>query len=116
MAATPTQFAQGDASLTVAAAATTLGAAITTAGIYVCRLDLTNLAAGDTYELYVYSQVQTTGQGGAEALNDYFTFGPVVPLKKVVETVPYIGLNSLTFKLGQPAGTSHTVPWEVVAL
>lgn len=118
MTTAPTQYAQGDASLVVADPEATLGAAITTAGHYFCRLDFNAAVVGDRWVLHAYVQTQTTGQGGTEHLWGEWVYDAVavLPIEKVIDTPVIPNVNSLTFKLAQPNGTSRTILWEQIAL
>lgn len=94
---------------------TTLGSAITDAGTYQLKLDLSNLAGGatpDILELRVYSK---TLSGDTKALIDIWTFVGV-PIVPIIYTPPYPELYYLEFTLKQTQGTGRAFKWNILQL
>ena len=94
---------------------TTLGNAITDAGTYQLKLDMSNLAGGSTpdiLELRVYSK---TLSGDTTALIDIWTFVGVQNVP-IIYTPPYPELYYLEFTLKQTQGTGRTFKWNILQL
>lgn len=89
-------------------------ATVTDAGIYVLRVDLGNLAAGDIVELRVYSKCRNATD--SERLKDGpVTFGPVVPDEKLPDSIPVLATGHYKVTLKQVAGTGRAFPWVILA-
>lgn len=86
-------------------------ATITAAGIYQLKVDLGNLAAGDTVELRVYGKVRS---GDTERLEwGPVSYGPIVPSMLIPVSPAIVTAVSFRATLKQVAGTGRTFPWAV---
>lgn len=98
--------------LTMSGSEQTLGAAQTSAGVYVLALDLINLAAGDVAELYIYVKTLT---GSTARLLDKITWTNAQGDPNF-QTVPIVVPYEVTFKLKQPTGSARNVDWAIITL
>lgn len=98
--------------LTLSSSEQSIGGAQTTAGIYVAQVDLSNLAAGDIVELYVYTKILS---GSTARYQDKVTFMNAQGLANF-QTIPYPAPYSVEFKLKQPTGTGRSVNYAILSL
>lgn len=91
---------------------TTLDSAQTTAGIYVCALDLNPMASGDVIELLIYTKTLT---GSTERLLDRVSFANSQGDPNF-QTVPIVSPYSVRFALRQPTGTGRTIDFALISL
>ena len=94
--------------LTCTASEQTLGTAKTDSRTYVLTLDLTNMAAGDVVELYVYVKV-LTGSTARVLWKQYWANAQTG--QPVYMSPPIPAAYSVEFKLKQPTGTGRNVDW-----
>ena len=93
--------------LTCSGSEQTLGSAKTDGRTYVLFLDLSNMAAGDVVELYVYVKV-LTGSTARVLWKQYWANAQGQP---VYMSPPIPAAYSVEFKLKQPTGTARNVDW-----
>ncbi len=113
--AAPTSNQNGTTSALTINTETTLGSAITSAGTYQLKLDLSNLAGGatpDILELRVYSK---TLSGDTKALIDIWTLVGA-ELVAIIYTPIYPELYYLEFTLKQIQGTGRTFKYNILQL
>lgn len=89
----------------------TLGAAITTAGIYQLKVDMANLAAGDVLELRMYGKVRSTDT--ERLMWGPVSYGPVPPSVGIAVSPADVCAVSVKFTLKQTAGTGRAYPWAI---
>ena len=90
----------------------TLGAAITTSGVYVLVVDSNAMANGDVLELRAYSKCKT-GSTSRQARIGAFANVQVDPNKY---SVPIPIDTQVTFTLKQTAGVGRTYDWNILSL
>ena len=86
---------------------------VQTAGAaYVLVLDLTNLANGDTLEVYAKTKVLSSSTPGQlfKAIYQH------AQSDKVVHSIPCPSVHSIEFFLKQTAGTGRNIDWSVIKL
>lgn len=88
----------------------TLGAAITTAGVYALLVDCNALVAGDTLELRAYSKVL----GASTERQCYLATLSGAQADPDLISVPVPTAHSVKFTLKQTAGTGRSFDWSVV--
>lgn len=88
-------------------------ATVTDAGIYVLRVFLTNLAAGDIVRLRIY--VKARNATDAEGIIHEATIGPIVPSEKYTDSVPVLAAGHFKPTLEQTDGTGRAFPWVILS-
>lgn len=88
-------------------------ATVTDAGIYVLRVDLNNLAAGDVVELRVKAKARNATD--SERLLHTATYGPIVPEAKLTDSIPALATGHFVATLKQTAGTGRAWPWVILS-
>lgn len=88
-------------------------ATVTDAGIYVLRVDLGNLAAGDIVELRLYGKARNATD--SERLLYSASYGPIVPGHLLTDSVPVVSSGHLRATLRQTAGTGRAWPWVILS-
>lgn len=88
-------------------------ATVTDAGIYVLRVDLNNLAAGDVLELRVYAKARNATDSERQLYSA--TFGPIAPADKVTDSIPVVAAGHFKATLKQTAGTGRAFPWVILS-
>lgn len=89
-------------------------ATVTDPGIYVLRVDLANLAAGDVVELRVYSKARS-GTDSERLKDGPATYGPIVPDALLPDSIPVLATGHLKATLKQTAGTGRAFPWVILS-
>lgn len=87
----------------------TTGASITDDGVYQLFLDLSNLAAEDSYELKIYEKVISSG---TKRVLQTQTFSNVQPTPNVV-LPSLILLHGWDITLKKLAGTDRNIAWSI---
>lgn len=89
-------------------------ATVTAAGIYVLRVDLANLVAGDIVELRI--KTKTRNATDTERLiHGPAIYGPLPPDAKLADSVPVMATGDFTATLKQTAGTGRAFPWVILS-
>lgn len=88
-------------------------ATVTDAGIYVLRVFLTNLAAGDIVRLRVY--VKARNATDAEGIIYEGLYGPIVPALKYTDSIPVVAAGHFKATLEQTDGTARAWPWVILS-
>jgi hypothetical protein len=88
-------------------------ATVTDAGIYVLRVDLANLAAGDIVVLRIKAKARNATD--SERLLHYATYGPVPPTAKLVDAIPVLATGHFVATLEQTDGTGRAFPWVILS-
>lgn len=88
-------------------------ATVTDAGIYVLRVDLANLAAGDVLELRLYAKARDATD--SERLMYSASYGPILPAHLLTDSVPVVSAGYFKVTLKQTAGTGRAWPWVVLS-
>lgn len=99
-------------SQTATASEVTISSAQTTAGVYVLQLDMTNMAAGDVVEIYIYTKILS---GSTAHLLDKVTFANAQGDPNW-QSVPVVVPYSIEYKLKQPTGTGRSIDYAIVSL
>lgn len=85
----------------------------TTAGIYVCQWNLTNLANGDIIRLYATAKVLT---GDTEEIVFEGVYANSMGGSPIVQSPPIVSMFSLSMMAEQTDGTGRSVPWACVRI
>lgn len=88
-------------------------ATVTDPGIYVLRIDLANLAAGDTVELRIYGKARNATD--TERLHYSGSYGPIPPSQKLTDSVPVLSTGHFRATLRQVTGTGRAWPWAILS-
>lgn len=88
-------------------------ATVTDAGIYVLRVFLTNLAAGDIVRLRIY--VKARNATDAEGVLYEGIYGPLPPAEKYVDSVAALSAGHFKATLEQTDGTGRNWPWVILS-
>lgn len=82
----------------------------TVAGTYLFGADLNSSVAGDIVELFIYKRATS---GGTSRLYRHATFGPVLAVELIVESIPCTLATGgeLIFKLKKAVGSNTAYPW-----
>lgn len=86
-------------------------AATTAAGIYVCKVDLGALVAGDILELRMYGKVRSSDT--ERLMWGPATYGPVLPSVLIAVAPADVCAASVKWTLKQVAGTGRAFPWAI---
>lgn len=86
-------------------------AATTSAGIYVCKVDLGAMVAGDIVELRMYGKVRSTDT--ERLMWGPASYGPIVPGVLIVVAPADVAAASVKWTLKQVAGTGRAFPWAI---
>lgn len=89
-------------------------ATVTAAGIYVLRVDLGNLAAGDAVELRVYVKARNATDP-ERLLHGPATYGPLAPDQKLTDSIPALSVGHFRATLRQVGGTARSWPWVILS-
>lgn len=89
-------------------------ATVTDAGIYVLRVDLNNLAAGDIVELRIKAKARNTTDT-ERLIHGPAIYGPVAPDQKLTDSVPILATGHFVATLKQVAGTGRAFPWVILS-
>lgn len=85
----------------------------TTAGIYVCQYNLTNLANGDIIRCYATVKVLT---GDTEEIVFEGWYANSLGNSPIVQSPPIVSMFSLSMFLEQTDGTGRDVPWALIRI
>lgn len=88
-------------------------ATVTDAGIYVLRVDLANLVAGDVVRLKVYAKARNATD--PERLHYSAVYGPLPPDSKLADCVPVVSSGHFKATLEQTDGTGRAFPWVILS-
>ena len=88
-------------------------ASTTTAGIYVCQYNLTNLANGDIIRLYATAKVLT---GDTEEIVFEGIYANSLGASPIVQSPPIVSMFSLSMMVEQTDGTGRSVPWALIRI
>ena len=88
-------------------------AELTTVGVYVLVLDTTNMVAGDTLELRVYTKNQS-GKSLVVAYGPLYFVGAQAEPQKY--TIPVPVDTDIKFTIKQTAGTGRAFDWNLLKL
>jgi hypothetical protein len=86
-------------------------ASTTTAGIYVCSYNLTNMAKGDVVRCYATVKVLT---GDTEEIVFEGIYANDLVDSPIVQSPPILSMFSLSMMIEQTDGTGRSVPWALV--
>lgn len=86
-------------------------AATTAAGIYVCKVDLGTIVAGDIVELRMYGKVRATDT--ERLMWGPASYGPIVPSVLIAVAPADVCAASVKWTLKQVAGTARAWPWAI---
>ncbi|MGH7750664.1 MAG: hypothetical protein ACREQ5_38725 [Candidatus Dormibacteria bacterium] len=89
-------------------------ATVTTAGIYVLRVDVANLAANDIVELRIYTKARNATDT-ERLIHGPATYGPIPPDQKLADSVPIMATGDFRATLKQTAGTGRAFPWVILS-
>jgi hypothetical protein len=89
-------------------------ATVVTAGIYVLRVDIANLAVSDLLELRVYTKARNATDT-ERLIHGPAEFGPIPPDQKLVDSVPIMATGDFKATLKQTAGTGRAFPWVILS-
>jgi hypothetical protein len=105
-----TQFASGTQAATINTTHTL--STITTAGVYVLRVDLNNLVNGD--RLVLRANVRALAAGTTrQVFSAVFEHSQA---DKIADSIPVPVVHELTWTLQQTAGTGRNFEWSVLSL
>jgi len=82
-------------------------------GIYVLRVDLANLSAGDIVTLRIKTKARNATD--TERLLHHATYGPVAPTEKLADSIPVVATGRLVATLEQTDGTGRAFPWVILS-
>lgn len=105
-----TEAASGSQTATISTEHTL--ATITTAGVYMLRVDVNALANGDRLVLRAKAKART-GDTTRQVFSAVFEHSQA---DKVVDSIPVPIVHELVWTLQQTAGTGRAFPWSVLAL
>jgi hypothetical protein len=88
-------------------------ASTTTAGIYVCQYNLTNLAKGDVIRCFVTAKVLT---GDVEEIVFEGIYANDLGASPIIQSPPVVSMFSLSMMVEQTDGTGRNVPWALVRI
>lgn len=89
-------------------------ATVTDPGIYVLRVDLSALVAGDIVELRVYAKARN-GTDSEQLKDGPVSYGPIVPTERLPDSIPVISAGHYRATLKQVAGTGRAFPWVILS-
>lgn len=89
-------------------------ATVSTAGIYVLRVDINALAVNDILELRVYTKARN-GTDTERLIHGPAIYGPIPPDQKLVDSVPIMATGDFKATLKQTAGSARAYPWVILS-
>jgi hypothetical protein len=106
-----TEKASGSQSATLDAEHTL--ATVTDPGVYVLRVDLADLAAGDIVVLRIKTKARNSTD--TERLLHSASYGPIPPTQKLADSIPVLTTGHLVATLEQTDGTGRAFPWVILS-
>lgn len=89
-------------------------ATVTDSGIYVLRVDLNALAAGDIVELRLKAKARNATDS-ERLIHGPAPYGPIAPDQKLADSPPIMATGHFVATLKQTSGTGRAFPWVILS-